>query len=138
MKIHWFYWLIGITFLVLRLGEIMTKQVVLTLSLLSLLGLSACFNDTPYSSGYSHVGVLEVNGPGHLIFESELYGTQICTPEDNSCGHTTPVLAKASVIVTAIPDEGHTFVGWTGDVKGNENPLVLLADRDYFFSATFK
>jgi hypothetical protein len=111
------------------------KYLALALSFFGLLGLSACFNDTPYSSGYSHITLYEVNGPGGVIFESELKGTRTCT---DGCTHVRSVLEKSSVIFTAVPDEGHTFVGWTGDVTGNENPLVLLADRDYFFSVTFR
>jgi hypothetical protein len=115
------------------------KYVVLALSLSSLLGLSACFNDTPYSSGYSHIGIIEFDGPGYVVFESELTGPKTCTEADNRCAHVRSVLEKSSVIFTAVPDEGHTFVGWSGDITGNENPLILTVEgRDYFFEAVFE
>jgi hypothetical protein len=110
----------------------------IALALTSLLNLSACFNDTPYSSGYSHITIYKLEGPGIIVMASDLTGTQTCTAEDNNCAYTNEIQAQAKVTFTAIPDEGHTFVGWSGDVKGNENPLILIAYRDYFFSATFK
>lgn len=101
------------------------------LALAGLLSLSACFNDTPYSSGYSHISILKVEGPGTVTMVSELTGTRICTAEDTNRDYTNEIGAQAKVTFTATPDEGRSFVGWLKDVKSDENPLVLLADRDY-------
>lgn len=74
---------------------------------------------------------------GSVTFESEIGGTQTCRAPGNTCAYTNESAAEATLTITAIPDDGHTFTGWSGDIKGNENPLALVADRDYFFNATF-
>jgi hypothetical protein len=42
-----------------------------------------------------------------------------------------------NVIVTAIPDATHDFVGWTGDAGGAANPLTVLMDRSKTIQAVF-
>ena len=39
--------------------------------------------------------------------------------------------------ITAIPDAGWTFAGWSGDASGTENPLSLVMDADKHVIATF-
>jgi uncharacterized repeat protein (TIGR02543 family) len=39
--------------------------------------------------------------------------------------------------LTAIPDAGYTFTGWTGDVSGTTNPLTLTIDASKTVGATF-
>ena len=43
----------------------------------------------------------------------------------------------SSVTVTASPDTGYTFTGWTGDVVSSDNPLVLTMDSNKYLTATY-
>jgi uncharacterized repeat protein (TIGR02543 family) len=42
-----------------------------------------------------------------------------------------------SVSLTATPDPGQTFVGWTGDATGAENPLTVMMNQSKSITATF-
>src|SRR6185369_2682892 len=42
-----------------------------------------------------------------------------------------------SVELTATPDGGNTFVGWTGDATGSGNPDTILMDGNKSVTATF-
>ncbi|CAL2105085.1 putative repeat protein (TIGR02543 family)/predicted secreted protein (Por secretion system target) [Tenacibaculum sp. 190524A02b] len=42
-----------------------------------------------------------------------------------------------SVVLTAIPNAGYQFDGWSGDVTGNTNPLTITMDADKTITATF-
>jgi hypothetical protein len=41
-------------------------------------------------------------------------------------------------IITAIPDTGHQFLHWSGDLTGSENPASLFMDYDKNVTATFE
>ena len=45
--------------------------------------------------------------------------------------------AGASVQLTAAPDTGWNFAGWTGDAGGADNPLAVVMDSDKVITATF-
>lgn len=50
-----------------------------------------------------------------------------------------PHYAKgSSVTITAIPDEGYRFVGWTGSVFSMENPLIVTLQSDLQLNAVFE
>ncbi len=42
------------------------------------------------------------------------------------------------VTLTANPDPGYSFVGWTGDIESTSNPLVTLADANKTVTAQFR
>ncbi len=42
-----------------------------------------------------------------------------------------------TVELTAIPDDGYFFIGWTGDCTGMDNPLFLLMDENKTCNANF-
>lgn len=44
----------------------------------------------------------------------------------------------ASVTVTAVPDKGYIFAGWSGSVSGSANPVVLTMNSDKEVKARFK
>ena len=46
-------------------------------------------------------------------------------------------LHNATAILTATPDPGYDFTGWSGDATGTDNPLSVLMDRDKTIVATF-
>jgi hypothetical protein len=45
--------------------------------------------------------------------------------------------AGASVTLTAFPDGGQAFIGWSGDATGNANPLTVIMDQSRTITATF-
>ncbi len=42
------------------------------------------------------------------------------------------------VTLTAVPDSGHKFVEWSGDLSGSENPVTLKLDKSMTVTATFE
>jgi hypothetical protein len=42
-----------------------------------------------------------------------------------------------NVTLTAFPDEGYEFAGWTGDIESNENPLTVTMTKSLFIMAHF-
>lgn len=46
-------------------------------------------------------------------------------------------LAGERVTLTAVPNPGYVFVGWTGDVSGITNPVKVTMDRDKEVTARF-
>lgn len=40
--------------------------------------------------------------------------------------------------ITAIPDEGYQFLGWTGDVVSSENPITIIVSGDKNIIANFQ
>jgi uncharacterized repeat protein (TIGR02543 family) len=40
--------------------------------------------------------------------------------------------------LTAVPNPGYRFTGWTGDASGTENPLTITMDADKTVGATFE
>jgi uncharacterized repeat protein (TIGR02543 family) len=45
--------------------------------------------------------------------------------------------AGATVIATAIPDDGYKFTGWSGDLSGTNNPVSVLMDKNITVTANF-
>jgi uncharacterized repeat protein (TIGR02543 family) len=43
----------------------------------------------------------------------------------------------ARVTVTALPNSGFTFSGWSGDASGAENPITIVMDSDKSLTANF-
>ena len=41
------------------------------------------------------------------------------------------------VTISALPDSGYAFSGWSGDVSGTENPLTVVMDKDKSITANF-
>jgi uncharacterized repeat protein (TIGR02543 family) len=41
------------------------------------------------------------------------------------------------VTITAIPDSGYVFTGWSGDASGNANPLTITMDSNKSITANF-
>jgi hypothetical protein len=41
------------------------------------------------------------------------------------------------VTVTAIPDENYEFNGWSGDISGTENPIIIAIDQDKWITPSF-
>lgn len=50
----------------------------------------------------------------------------------------TPLLPGTKVILTATPDEGWEFTGWSGSCTGTDNPLTVTLDESKECTANFK
>jgi hypothetical protein len=48
-----------------------------------------------------------------------------------------PYADGSSVTLTALPDAGHRFGGWSGMLAGAENPAVIVIEADETITATF-
>ncbi|MGA9117045.1 MAG: carbohydrate-binding protein [Bacteroidota bacterium] len=60
-----------------------------------------------------------------------LHGTVTRDPDQPLYDHGT------SVQLTAVPDGGYLFTGWSGDASGNANPLALLMNGNKSVTAAF-
>ncbi len=81
------------------------------------------------------------------VFIAKLYFTCSLTITTGSGGTTDPSPANytydfgTEVTITAIPDSGYEFNGWTGDVPSgheNDNPVTVTMDEDKSITANFK
>jgi C1A family cysteine protease len=61
-------------------------------------------------------------------------GVVASDPPDCAIGSCDP---GTQVELTAVPNEGYEFLGWSGDVSGSENPTALVLDTDKSVSANF-
>jgi len=66
-------------------------------------------------------------------------GTVMSNPEGIACGSdcSERYAAGTTVILTAQPDEGHTFAGWSGDCSGSDLTVSVLMDADKTCTAVF-
>ncbi|MDB4806305.1 InlB B-repeat-containing protein, partial [Akkermansiaceae bacterium] len=53
-------------------------------------------------------------------------------------GNQKTYFAGESAVLTAVPELGYVFAGWSGDGLGEDNPLTLLIDKDSVVGAIFK
>jgi len=58
--------------------------------------------------------------------------------ENGSVGGAGNYSPGAEATVTATPDLGYLFTGWSGDASGTENPLTLVMDQDQSISPIFE
>jgi hypothetical protein len=72
-------------------------------------------------------------------FELNVVTLTISPIEGGSITATPPgsYLYGDVVTVQALPDEGHTFTGWTGDLSGMTNPTTITLNGDKTIGATF-
>lgn len=109
--------------------------------MMALLLLAAC------SADYQRVFITP-RGPGSLTIV-HAQGDTFCRAFEDSiehCGYGTNANSNEAVTITAVPDEGHEFVGWSprhptswnSDLDASTNPLVLKIDGDYILYANFR
>lgn len=73
------------------------------------------------------------NGPGTLTVEPP----PNCDPDGGEPIEPTAYNFGTALVLTATPDDGHTFAGWSGDLSGTTSPQALRATRDLSVTATF-
>lgn len=59
-------------------------------------------------------------------------GSVVANPQSNEYG------AGSEVVLTATADEGYEFVGWSGDLVSNENPVSVKMDSSITIEANFE
>jgi hypothetical protein len=67
-----------------------------------------------------------------LVVDTVGSGTVNLDPEPG------PYVDGTSVELTAVPDSGWKFVGWSGDLSGDTNPGTIIMDSDKAVVATFE
>lgn len=115
-------------------------QVVTAFALLLLI--AACAAD------YQHVFVTP-RGPGSVTI-THAHGETFCRVFDSNsiehCRHYAKAGSNEVITITATPDEGHEFLGWSprhptswnNRLDANTNPLELKVDGNYLFYANFR
>jgi len=68
----------------------------------------------------------------------EIEGNGIVNEEIVQAKSTTDYDSGTTVKLTAIPDAGWIFVGWSGDHTGTENPIQLTMDEPMSITAIFE
>ena len=68
----------------------------------------------------------------------EIQGNGIVNEEIIQAKSSTDYDSGTTVLLTAVPDNGWIFVGWSGDHTGTENPLELKMDQAKSITATFE
>ena len=77
-------------------------------------------------------GTVEVVPPTYTLAIGTVgLGSVVLDPDQPS------YLAGDVVTLTAVPDPGWSFAGWSGDAGGTENPLVIAIQGDTAITATF-
>ncbi|MCK4759098.1 MAG: hypothetical protein KAT69_03570 [Candidatus Aminicenantes bacterium] len=78
------------------------------------------------------------------IIEYELCSTNpLLTIHTSGQGETVPAEGSyvhnigTEVSITATPELGHGFTGWSGDASGTSNPLSIILDEDKSITANF-
>ena len=91
-------------------------------------GWQSTWND---AAGYHQFGYLfeNVDQSSNLTIDSSING--------RITGSGTYDIG-ATAALTATPNSGYFFSGWTGDASGNENPLAITMDSDKTVGATFE
>jgi hypothetical protein len=74
---------------------------------------------------------IPVAAPFHLAVEPSSGGSVRVDPPFDA------FVPGATVTLTATPEPGHRFAGWSGDLAGAENPATLVMDADKVVGATF-
>jgi hypothetical protein len=95
------------------------------------------------SSNPLHFTVTNATPTVSSIFAALQAGQSALTVEINGPGQVTAdppanvYAASASVTLTAVPDAGHSFLSWSGDAYGNQNPLTLSMAQSRVVTASF-
>ncbi len=62
----------------------------------------------------------------------------ITTPTHGSITGSGSYTPGTSATITAVPNPGYRFTGWTGAASGTENPLTITMDADKTVGAAFE
>jgi uncharacterized repeat protein (TIGR02543 family) len=74
---------------------------------------------------------------GDATVDTRYWALAESTPTNGSITGQGTYDLGGSATLTATPDPGYRFTGWTGDASGTENPLTITMDADKTVGATF-
>jgi uncharacterized repeat protein (TIGR02543 family) len=74
---------------------------------------------------------------GNSVLDTRDWTIAVTTPVNGITIGAGPYLYNTSATITATPNLGYRFTGWTGDASGTQNPLTILMDADKTVGATF-
>ncbi len=82
------------------------------------------------------------NDPGTADYNGcPAYSLNVTVSPDASYGSVDPASGTykkgTSVTITATPNTGYTFSGWSGDTTATNNPLTIVMNRDMNITANF-
>ena len=79
------------------------------------------------------------NPAGHVrVYQRQILATlAIGNSQNGTIRGAGTYLPGTSATLTAIPDPGYLFTGWTGDATGTDNPLGLTMDENQTVGADF-
>jgi len=70
--------------------------------------------------------------------DAQTYPLNISIEGNGSTSPSSGLFAEnSSVSITATPDPGYIFSGWSGDYTGTENPMSIIVDSEKSLRATF-
>ena len=72
------------------------------------------------------------------VFEDPLYTLSVATTTNGSITGSGEYDPGATATITATPNPGYRFAGWTGAASGATNPLTITMDADKTVGATFE
>lgn len=76
----------------------------------------------------------------HFVKEAETYYEMTVNTAGNGSVTVTPLgpyIKGEAVVLTAQPEGGWGFIGWSGDLAGTENPSILTITRNHVVTATY-
>ena len=74
---------------------------------------------------------------GNIAVDTHDYANLTITAPHGTVPGAGSYLANTTVNLTATPDPGYLFGGWTGDATGAANPLSFVMDTNKSIAATF-
>ncbi len=88
---------------------------------------------------YNVIDIRPANIPKFTLLTNTIgLGSISLNPPPISGPSTAGVYDSATVVaVTAIPNSGYTFAGWSGDLNGTTNPATILMDTTKSITASF-
>ncbi len=96
------------------------------------------------ASGSGDTVVVTMDSDKVVTATFERYYTLTIAMAGNGSGTVSPTVGRhtylsgTTVPVTAAPDAGSRFIGWSGDLSGNADSTTILMDGDKYVTATFE
>ncbi len=102
---------------------------------------NTAYNQPPHPSYYLGEGMSQPTAPNIDIVGKTPKARYELTSSLSGWGAITPASGKfldgESVVVTALPDDGWKFDGWSGDVSGQSESMTLVMDNNKNVVASF-
>lgn len=73
-----------------------------------------------------------------MEISDKIFTLSASTTTNGTVTGTNEYESGSTATITAVPDSGYIFTGWTGDASGTDNPLTITIDSDKTIGATFE